>query len=1021
MAALSSTKKPKRFNAINPNDFLEELEPRLLLAVAAPSGLVASTTSSTVIDLTWKDNSNNETGFTINESLNGTNFSVFLTDANATSYSADGLRPNTRYWFYVTAYNKSQRLANSNTVIATTFATTFVTPPAAPTGLSVLTASTTSINLTWADKSTNESGFNINESTDGVNFTQIYTTAANATSYSVGGLASNTQYWFNVSAFNAGGASKSNTDGDTTLPDASSASLDPQSHKYQVILTSTAGAANYAIQRRIAGDSTWTTISTLGAANLTWDAFGHSMWTDSGLSESTVYWYKVVAADSHGTVLNSSVAAIKTAGFVLINGMNYNFTSTDYANDPVLAGLTRAPSNASHYLIIDRWMITNTGTTGVDDAAVIQVAQNAIKYAAADKVTYDIYLDIEGAFPLDIRRSAAADVAKTVSEYVDILNDIHTTWASAGYSGKVGVYGLVPWFMTNQLWGPQSPDNPADISAWQNADEQLLPIIRQVDFMAPSLYTLPSSSTLTSVSPTPSDWLTVMRLQLAEENRLADLAGGKPLYAFMNMDYIGPQYDTNAVTGRLPLAMWKAELDLVRSQEDGAILWYGWNRPAPAWNGGAANTSPADTQWWDYTRSSYVAGPGALPTAPTDFAVTGSGAHLTWTPPTSWSTSQVTSIIIERSKDGGPFVAVFGDSVPASGVWSQGSWSDSGEKLGSSYTYRLVAVSRAGQAATAPTRAVTLTSRDAFAWTDAVTADYVPSQNVAEDRAVWGLSGGLAYAKYSGVNFGTGATQFRVNVASKDGSGGAVTVLLDAQTAADGSLIAGTGTRVATLTLQGTDPTLWSIFEDHTVQLAQTVTGVHAVYLLSTGAVTRWEFAAGAMALPASPERLSAVATNASTVQLTWSNYAADATSLVIQRARYDPNAPTMAWTDLATINDPSVKSYTDTTINGAVQGYYYRVVAATGAVRSQASNTTSVAIQTAAVGTIPLFVTDPNAIVQVSIDGNGFVQATRYDATNGYWVFDVPQSYWLGQGYHDLTIRVGGVVTTMAQALCVA
>jgi subtilisin family serine protease len=81
------------------------------------------------------------------------------------------------------------------------------TPPAAPTGLVATAASATQINLSWADNSTDETGFKVERSTDGVSFTQAGTTAAGVRIYSATGLAASTTYTFRVRAYNANGDS----------------------------------------------------------------------------------------------------------------------------------------------------------------------------------------------------------------------------------------------------------------------------------------------------------------------------------------------------------------------------------------------------------------------------------------------------------------------------------------------------------------------------------------------------------------------------------------------------------------------------------------------------------------------------------------------------------------------------------------------------------------------------------------------------------------------------------------------
>jgi len=68
----------------------------------APTGLTATAASATQINLSWTDNSSDETGFKI-ESPAGT--ALTTTTANATSYNATALTCNTSYTFVVKATN----------------------------------------------------------------------------------------------------------------------------------------------------------------------------------------------------------------------------------------------------------------------------------------------------------------------------------------------------------------------------------------------------------------------------------------------------------------------------------------------------------------------------------------------------------------------------------------------------------------------------------------------------------------------------------------------------------------------------------------------------------------------------------------------------------------------------------------------------------------------------------------------------------------------------------------------------
>ena len=79
--------------------------------------------------------------------------------------------------------------------------------PTAPSDLTATVVSATEIDLTWADKSNNETGFKIERSPDNANWTVLTTTAANATNYRDTGLTSNKQYYYRISATNENGDS----------------------------------------------------------------------------------------------------------------------------------------------------------------------------------------------------------------------------------------------------------------------------------------------------------------------------------------------------------------------------------------------------------------------------------------------------------------------------------------------------------------------------------------------------------------------------------------------------------------------------------------------------------------------------------------------------------------------------------------------------------------------------------------------------------------------------------------------
>ena len=88
-----------------------------------PSNLTATAVSRTEVRLAWTDNSDDELGFRIERSTDGTQWS-YLTEvgANVTTYSNVNLKRNATYYYRVQAYNVAGNSAFSNTGSARTSA-----------------------------------------------------------------------------------------------------------------------------------------------------------------------------------------------------------------------------------------------------------------------------------------------------------------------------------------------------------------------------------------------------------------------------------------------------------------------------------------------------------------------------------------------------------------------------------------------------------------------------------------------------------------------------------------------------------------------------------------------------------------------------------------------------------------------------------------------------------------------------------------------------------------------------------
>jgi len=82
---------------------------------AAPANLIAKTTGTTTVDLTWSDQSNSEDGFKIERKTGSDSFAEIATvGADATSYIDAGLNASTVYTYQVRAFAASTSSAYSN-------------------------------------------------------------------------------------------------------------------------------------------------------------------------------------------------------------------------------------------------------------------------------------------------------------------------------------------------------------------------------------------------------------------------------------------------------------------------------------------------------------------------------------------------------------------------------------------------------------------------------------------------------------------------------------------------------------------------------------------------------------------------------------------------------------------------------------------------------------------------------------------------------------------------------------------
>lgn len=179
---------------------------------SAPSQLKATLVSANEVQLTWKDNSDNEDEFS--SEIKGGNISSwalsYKAEKDATSLTRTLVGSNITYYFRVRARNAAGNSAYSNEVSVTTPQKDG--PPAAPSNLTATVAlSPTRVNLFWKDNSNNETSFYVERKrVASGSMDRLVKLAQDNTVFSDHEVAADASYSYRISARNSLGVTYSN-------------------------------------------------------------------------------------------------------------------------------------------------------------------------------------------------------------------------------------------------------------------------------------------------------------------------------------------------------------------------------------------------------------------------------------------------------------------------------------------------------------------------------------------------------------------------------------------------------------------------------------------------------------------------------------------------------------------------------------------------------------------------------------------------------------------------------------------
>jgi hypothetical protein len=258
----------------------------------APTGVVASNASTSTVDLSWTS-STGASSYLIGYTPAGGTFKT-LTGFTTLNATVGGLSPGTLCNFSVYAVNNYSTSASSSVV-------TYGTLTSSPTGLSVSSPTTSSLNLSWTGV-VGAASYSVYYQPIGGSYSSV--TGLSGTSTTIASLNSGTLYSLYVVGVNVYGTSPASTTityGTISSAPTGLAGSSATTSGFSVTWTEVTGASSYSLSYQASGGS-YSTITGLTGISTTLNS----------LTVGTLYNVYLTAVNSYGTSAASSTITYGT-------------------------------------------------------------------------------------------------------------------------------------------------------------------------------------------------------------------------------------------------------------------------------------------------------------------------------------------------------------------------------------------------------------------------------------------------------------------------------------------------------------------------------------------------------------------------------------------------------------------------------------------------------------------------------------------------------------------------------------